>query len=172
MAASNQPRLSAARAKQVLIWTVVLASMGWTAYNWSGLDRVRHRLGDAAIIAVLLILCEVSFVIGAALVAVGLGREAFRGTGHNPLRWIAALLQVRSQFKVLAACVSNNKLFRFGFYLNWMGAFGTGLVLLIGIIIVLPVTAWGIAILPLLDIVATFGWRLPIETKMRTLEDA
>lgn len=151
---------------------VVLASLTWTVWSWDGLSQIRHRLSEIGVFAGLLVFTEVCFIVGAVLVASGLGKSVFANTGSNPFKWARALVQVRGSYHDMAVRISESSLFRAGFNLNWFGAVGTGIVAAVGIVVVLPYSAWGIMILPLLDIAASIGWRLPVDHKLREIREA
>lgn len=168
----NAEQPSAARKiRSLLVWTIVLASVAWTIYNWSGLTQIKEELDKVAAFAILLLLTEICFVIGAIMVAAGLGKSIFRGTGYNPIAWLKAIGKLRGEYHSFAERINTSTSFRIGFNLNWIGAVGTGLVLAIGILVVLPATAWGLLILPALDIAASFGWRTPISRKLKHLRE-
>jgi hypothetical protein len=156
--------------RKYLVWTIVVASIIWTAYDWNGLSSIKTRLGALVAVVISLILSECLFLLGACLVAVAVGKHVFADCGGKPIRIAAAIRRVRRSYKSLASTALSSRLFRLGFNLNWIGAAATGLILALGILLALPVHAWGLLLLPILDIAATFGWRMPIAAKLRSLE--
>lgn len=155
--------------RKLLVWLIVAGSVAWTIYNWSGLTQIKEELDKVAIFAIMLVLTEICFVIGATMVAAGLGKSIFAGTGYNPLAWLKAIGRLRGEYHSFAERINTSTSFRIGFNLNWFGAVGTGVVALVGILVVLPATAWGLLVLPVLDIAASFGWRAPISRKLKHL---
>ena len=160
------------RLKRWTVWTIVGASLVWTILDWQSLSKVQDRLGSLIWITVALVGSEALFIAGAVLVALSMGRHVFAGAGANPLRWIAAIRAVRASYRELSQRVGNSPLFVWGFRMNWIGAASTGVVLALGIIIVLPVNAWGLLIFPILDLAATFGWRIPIASRLRSMKES
>lgn len=152
--------------KKWAVWLVVIASIAWTVYNWSGVVEIKNHLESLAVFALLFAFSEACFVIGALMVAIGGGKVVFAGTGKNPLKWALAVWRVRTAYRKLAEVAPSSRLVRIGFHLNWLGAVLTGVFLAAGIILVLPMTSWGLLVLPLLDILASFGWRYPIEKRL------
>jgi hypothetical protein len=151
---------------------LVLVSVIWTIVASSGLDKVAHRLRDVVFVAIALVVSEAFFIGGALLVAGSLGHHVLssRGGTESATR-LTAMRNVRATYRELAHHVGSSRAFSLGFLLNWVGAAGTGIVLAVGIILVLPVSSWGLLILPLLDLVATFSWRTPLASRLRNARD-
>lgn len=167
MKATDKQPLAARRIKRYLIWGIVLASVAWTIIRWDSLSEVKGKVGQVAVFGVLMLINEVIFISGLLLITASLGRHVFAGTGWNPVRWVKALLGVRVKATELLHSIADSRMFRVGFMLNWIGAVGTGLIPTVGIFVVLPYTTWGIAVLPMLDVVASIGIRAPIEAKIK-----
>ncbi len=169
--AGNQGKMSKRLLQRWAIWTIVGASLVWTILDWQSLSKVQDRLGSLIWITVAIIASEVLFITGAILVALSMGRHIFAGAGANPLRWIAAIRSLRATYRDLSQRVGNSPLFIWGFRMNWVGAASTGIVLALGIVIVLPVNAWGLLVFPMLDLAATFGWRVLIAMRIRAMRE-
>lgn len=152
--------------KKWAVRIIVIASLMWTVANWSALTEIKDELDEAIIFVILFAFSEVCFIVGALLVAVGTGKTIFADTGKNPLNRLRAILRVRSTYRKFVADAPRSGAVRFGFHLNWFGALATGVFAAVGIIVVLPMTSWGLLVLPLLDIVATIGWRAPIQKRL------
>jgi hypothetical protein len=150
-----------------LVWAIVAVSIGWTLYDWNGLTAVEGRLSSVFALAVALVVSECMFVAGSCMVAAALGRHVFAGVGASPVRALRAVAGIRGQYREIAARATKSRMFTWGFVINWIGAAMTGVVVFVGILIVLPMTAWGLLVLPVLDLVATFGWRVPIAAKLQ-----
>jgi hypothetical protein len=50
-----------------------------------------------------------------------------------------------------------------GFWLNFLGAVGTSLLLIYSVMKYVPFAGWGLLVLLVLDLAATFGWRVPLQ---------
>ena len=93
------------------------------------------------------IVSEVLFIGGLLVIASSIGLKI-----KNPLK-------LRKEFiEILSAC-TGTKVFWLGFWMNAVGAVGTGVLLIAGIVIALPASSWGIAIMPLVDLLATIALR-------------
>lgn len=165
----SDPSGSHSRLHRVAILAIVTASLGWTIYNWDGLSRIRDELGTVVVFAVLLVLTEICFIVGGVLLAAGLGASGLGRTDRNVMAWVRSLRQLRREYHGSAERISTSTSFRVGFDLNWFGAVGSGVVAFVGIVVVLPPTAWGLLVLPALDVAASFGWRIPISRKLKQL---
>jgi hypothetical protein len=146
---------------------IVFASLVWTIYNWSGLTEIKHKLGGAIVVVAALLVSETCFLVGTVIMFVSAGSRLFGGDGI-----FVNVFEARRNTKFFATQVTTSTPFRIGFNLNWIGAVLTGLTLLLGILFLLPTTSWGLVILPVLDIVASFGWRIPIDRQIRALKEA
>jgi len=93
------------------------------------------------------IVTEVLFVSGLLIMALSLGIRI-----RNPLK-------LRREIKSVLSASTASKTFWAGFWVNAVGAVGTGLLACAGIISVFPVTSWGLMYLPLIDLVATVAIR-------------
>ena len=153
-----------------MVWLIIVGSLLWTAYDWNGLSTIKNRLGTIVVFVIALTLSEILFIAGACFVAGAVGKHVFAGCGWKPIRVAAAIRNVRRSYRSLASSAISSRLFRIGFNLNWIGAAATGVITALGILIVLPVHAWGLLLLPILDIAATFGWRIPVAARIRSLE--
>lgn len=145
----------------------IIASLVLLWVNRSGLATIFDQLGDILIFAILILICEICFVAGLALMLVGLGTSF-----DSIFGWLKALWQVRKDPTLLLGHLSASRVFRLGFNLNWLAAVGTGVLAVVGVITVLPVSGWGLLVPAVLDILASFGIRVPIELKFRALKEA
>lgn len=101
--------------------------------------------------SILLLFSELFFIVGLALMAFSVEHDL----GPNPFKW-------RKNIKKLMQHVPSDKKFWLGFYINMFGALATGLVFFIGIILFLPVEAWGVLWIPVFDIIVTLLLRASI----------
>lgn len=162
----NGVALRVPSAKHVLAASIVIASVAWTATDWNGLNGATAQLGNVAALAVLIGLSEVCFVAGAVLIATGIGGTLGR-KGDGVVSRIAGARRARPDLGLIAAQVEANRLVRVGFYLNLAGALGTAVFVGVGVLVFLPRTAWGLALLALFDVIATFGARAPVLVRWR-----
>lgn len=101
--------------------------------------------------ATLLLISEILFILGILLMALSIEHDL----GPNPLKW-------RKQLKHLVKNMRTDKRFWVGFWMNMIGALGTGVIVFIGIILVLPIQSWGILWLPIADITITLLLRATV----------
>lgn len=94
---------------------------------------------------------ESLFIAGLLVMAGTVGFEL----GANPLKW-------KQHFHVVAHELPNDKWFWVGFWINAVGALGTGLILAWAIIEVLPPQSWGIIWIPFLDLALTIVIRASV----------
>jgi hypothetical protein len=69
----------------------------------------------------------------------------------------------------LAGKLLVSRWFMAGFWLNFLGAVGTSLVLIVGVVYLVPKAGWGLLVVVGLDLLATFGWRIPLVSKHRKI---
>ncbi len=94
---------------------------------------------------------EALFITGLLIMAARVGFEL----GPNPLNW-------KRHFKQVAHHLPEDKLVWLGFWINALGALGTGLVLAWGVVRALPPQSWGIIWVPFLDLLLTVFIRATI----------
>lgn len=147
--------------KRYFVWGVVLLSVFWTITHWGEFVDVKNRLDEMTFFAVAFIVTEACFNIGLVMLAASAGKSTLQA------------LRQRSQIlPALLAAVKDSKWGRLGFYLNWVGAFGATLVVLVGALWFLPGAAKALALVLGLDILSTFALRLPLWSKLHRVEDA
>lgn len=157
--------MNIARIRLILVFVIVVASLVATIYDWARVGDILGRLSEIGWLGAVLIATEACFIIGALLMAVSAG-ESIAHVRH-PRHWWAHMRYLRQEVKTIAGRMLSSRLFAIGFWLNFAGAVGTSLVLVFGVIHFLPHTGWGLLILIVIDLVATFGWRLPLEYHRR-----
>lgn len=84
--------------------------------------------------------------------------------GKNPLVW-------KKHFHQITKELPDNKTFWIGFWINAAGALGTGVLLSIGIIQVLPAQSWGLLWIAFVDIALTLTVRGAILELRREYKD-
>jgi hypothetical protein len=141
---------------------LAVASIIYTIYDWSYFDSLKNHLSAVALLGAGLVFTEFCFIAGGLIMALALG-ETLIASG----RWWRRLHQVRRQVRRLASQAIQSPLFGFGFWLNFLGAVGTSVILMYGVVAFLPRGSWLVLGALLLDLIATFGWRVPLEVSRR-----
>lgn len=134
---------------------LVVLSIASLAFSPLGplIDRVRE-VGPW--VGLGLIVSEVLFIVGLAVMAWSVGV----GLGANPLRWRHRMQDVLGQ-------LDRSPAFWTGLAINTMGAVGTALVVVGAIVAGLPVSAWGLMVLPLADVSLTIAVRAAVFNGVR-----
>lgn len=117
------------------------------------IDRVRE-IGPW--VGLGLLVSEVLFVAGLAIMAWSVGVRM----GFNPLRW-------RDRVEVVLASLDRSVTFWFGLAINTVGAAGTALVIVAAVLGGLPLSAWGLLLLPLADLSLTVAVRAAVVNGVR-----
>lgn len=107
-----------------------------------------------------LIVSEVLFVIGLAVMAWSVGVRL----GSNPLRW-------RDRMQDVLAALDRSPTFWTGLIINTIGAVGTAVVVVGAIVAGLPLSAWGLMVLPLADVSLTVAVRAAVVNGVRRPTD-
>lgn len=107
-----------------------------------------------------LIVSEVLFVIGLAVMAWSVGVRL----GSNPLRW-------RDRMQDVLAALDRSPTFWTGLVINTIGAVGTAVVVVGAIVAGLPLSAWGLMVLPLADVSLTVAVRAAVVNGVRRPTD-
>lgn len=132
---------------------LVCVAIAWSVWNWRGLTAVRHEIGQVPWLLLLVVVSEVVFCVGLVLMLVGIGK----GLSEMGTRGVWA--QVKRRRLTLAQMGqrdATSRLFLVGLTLNWFGAaMTTGLIPLAVIILFLPVRNWPLAVIPVVDLLAT-----------------
>jgi hypothetical protein len=140
-----------------IMWALVAASIAMLFF--SPLNELKETVSEALPwVLTGVLITESLFVIGIIIMAIAVEYEL----GLNPLKW-------RSHIKSVLHHVPENRLFWIGFWINAIGALGSGIVVAAGILISLPATSWGLIWLPFLDLSLTVALRITIlELKKET----
>lgn len=145
-----------------LTWLLIIFSVAMLFF--SPLEELRKTLSETLSWVVPgLLLTEGLFVLGIFFMAASVEHEL----GLNPLKW-------RSHVRNVLRYVPQSRIFWTGFWVNAVGAVGSGVVLGVAIVVGLPVTSWGLIWLPFLDLGLTIALRAVILElkKETTLEKA
>lgn len=136
--------------RRFLFWSLIVLSIGSLLFAplQPTIDRVKE-VGPW--VGLGLIVSEVLFIIGLVLMAAAAGVKL----GRNPLAW-------RSRLDTILGALSRTPLFWAGLVVNTIGAIGTGLVVLAAVLAGLPVSAWGLLVLPLADLGLTAAVRAAV----------
>ncbi len=146
--ASSAP--SRRRWTRVVFWGLVALSIASLLLSPLGplIDRVREVgpwVGGG------LLLSEVLFAIGLLVMAWSVGVKL----GRNPFQW-------RTRLDVVLAQLQRSPTFWVGLAVNTVGAIGTALVLVAAVLAGLPVSAWGLLVLPAADLGLTVAVRAAV----------
>ncbi len=140
-------RQKAKEHRKKLLLTLVVLSLLEVLFVAST-STLKEIIDSLPVAIMLSVVSEMIFTVGIALMAI----SAEQGLGLNPLRW-------RSRTESLIKEVRNSKLFLVGFWLNFIGALGTGLIWIVVIFVALPPSAWLLAWIPIFDILLTLTLR-------------
>lgn len=134
-------------------WTVwALVALSVLSLLLSPLEATVDRIVDVAPwVALALFVSEAFFLGGLAVMASLVGVRI----GWNPFQW-------SERFEATVSDVTASPAFWIAFATNTLGGIGTALVLFVGIVVGLPVQAWGLLVLPLLDLALTAAVRIAI----------
>jgi hypothetical protein len=147
-----------------LIPFLIIASTVWSFYDWSHLHQVVARIHQLEPLVVILAISEICFITGAVIMAA----EVAGALGESHGLW----RHLRHHRRLLRETLGHNlqtKWFGLGFWLNFAGAVITSAVLAGGVIWLMPVASWGLFVLLIIDIIATFSWRVPLHRHRRRL---
>ena len=103
-----------------------------------------------------LITSEVLFVLGLATMAWSVGIRM----GANPLRW-------RDRLDMVLAQLDRSPVFWVGLAVNTIGAVGTAAVVVTAVVAGLPLSAWGLLVLPVADLSLTVAVRAAVVNGVR-----
>lgn len=144
---------------------LVITSIALIAIDWAHMREITHHLSSVTWIGICLLITEAFFVIGALLMAISAGENLseFKRLRHWPRR----LSELRNSARHFAEKMILSRTFTIGFWLNFIGAVGTSLILIGAVIAFTPYTGFGILIVIIIDLIATFGWRIPLELTRR-----
>ncbi len=144
------------RLRRAAFWGLVVVSIALLFL--SPLDEVVEQVKDVAPwVGIGLVVSEVLFVAGLALIAAAVGVSLPR----NPLVW-------RAQLPELLAKLDTTPLFWVGLVINSIGAIGTAVVLVVAIVRGLPVQSWGLLVLPFADLSLTVAIRASVSKGVRS----
>jgi hypothetical protein len=103
-----------------------------------------------------LIASEGLFVCGLAIMAWSVGVRM----GFNPLRW-------RDRMATVLSRLNRSPMFWTGLVVNTIGALGTAVVLVAAVVAGLPLSAWGLLVLPVADLSLTVAVRAAVVSGVR-----
>jgi hypothetical protein len=159
-------RIFSSRVKASASILLAVLSLVWIIYDWSSEGLLAARAHALVAAGLYLVITETCFIVGAIIMAATLG-VGVATEGHRFKRWYRHIRYVRSEAKHLALSLVENHWFAVGFWLNFFGAVGTSLILIGVVTADAPFAGWGLLVLLVLDLAATFGWRIPLHMKRR-----
>lgn len=135
--------------KQHRTITAVLLVVSLLSLLFSPAAIVKDRVLDTApSLLAGIVITEGLFILGIIIMASAVSFSLAR----NPFRW-------RQHLTSLARQVGKTRLFWLGFWINAVGALGSGLLLAYGVVRSLPVTSWGLLWIPIGDVLLTLAVR-------------
>ncbi|MCB1038854.1 MAG: hypothetical protein KDA94_04885 [Acidimicrobiales bacterium] len=138
----------------------VALSVAWSAASVDAIADVRHHVDHVAIVAAALVITGTCFVLGTvgllATCLPVLGRAAGATSTRDRLR------RLRTEFPALADEIATNPWFFRSWILNSIGTLVPCIVLVIAVLAMLPPPAWGLALLPAIDLVVSTAARAPV----------
>ena len=130
----------------------VLVALSVLSLVFSPLGPVIERVREVGPwVALGLLISEALFIAGLAVMAWSVGVRL----GPNPLRW-------RERLSEVLASLDRSPMFWTGLVANTVGAVGTAVVLGWAVVAGLPVSAWGLLVLPLADLSLTVAVRAAV----------
>jgi hypothetical protein len=137
---------------------IVVVSLAWTLVAWvGGQFQPPATFASVRILVVALGVSEVLFIGGVILMASAVSTIRQRLTPRG-------IVSLRGYVRDLLGVAHKNSAWSVGFYTNWVGAVGSTLTLLVALLVLTPPAAWGVGLLLVLDLAATFGIRWPAYT--------
>jgi hypothetical protein len=146
--------------RALLLIAVAVLSIGWTIYDWGNLNFLKDRLIGVEYVAIGLLLTEALFIVGALVMLAAVGEKI---PSFHPRRWVGNVNFLKKEIKAISSRAISSRLFGFGFWLNFIGAVGTSVILMLGVVRLFPIQAWGLLLILVIDLLATFGWRVPLQ---------
>lgn len=144
-----------------VFWGVIALSAVWTIVGPLGdvIDQVAPKLPW---IGALIGVSEALFTAGVLTMAAAMGLRV----GFNPMRW----WRLRGQIRDIAFLDHPNPLFWVGFWVNVVGAVGSGLIVTIAVLTTMPPLSWGLSLFGFADLSLTFIVRREIVLWIRQAE--
>ncbi len=145
-----RPNKSWLRHHKKITIAVVIISLASLVFSPAGL--IKDKIIDTIpALALSMLITEGLFIAGIVIMALVAGFDL----GPNPFKW-------RDHLQTLGQQINKSKMFWVGFWVNTIGALGSGLVLGYGIVKALPTSSWGLLWIPVLDIILTFSVRAAV----------
>lgn len=147
--------------KRGLLWGLVVFSLGSLVF--APLHTLQEKLVHALPwVGTGVILTEAMFIGGLCIMATSIGMKVH----------VRTVFSLRAELKEILSASTATPTFWVGFWMNAIGAVGSGLVTAAGIFMALPVTSWGLACIPFADLVVTIvirQWALQAHARVRSL---
>lgn len=154
--------------RSLFLTLLAVASIALLVINALTTDYSQFRIGQVLWVAIGLVVGETLFVVGALVMAYSVG-ENVSHFGHIR-KWRQGLSYLRKHARRFGETLIVSKSFTVGFWMNFAGAVITSLILISAIIAYNPYAGAGILVVLVIDLVATFGWRIPIEIARRKVK--
>lgn len=139
--------------KRHLLVLLILASLAMFLLGPSRLLLERIEETRAVFSLASIAVSEALFILGLFIMSMVVGVDL----GKNPFKW-------RAHFRTLVSQVRKQKLFWVGFWINAVGAIGSGVLIIISVIVLLEPKYWALCIIGLIDLIITLAIRFEILT--------
>lgn len=147
---------------------LIVSSLLLVVADLTHMAQVQPYFQQVAWVGVLLIISEILFVLGVILMMIGAGESLAEASKSQPL--YKRLYYIRKNYRRLGEAAIVNNIFTIGFWMNFLGAVASSIILIVVIIVYTPITGSGILLILIIDLVATFGWRIPVELARRRIK--
>lgn len=149
---------------------MIVLAVGWTVLHRPHLREVTGHGRTIGVLAGALVGANALYVLGLALSATAIARHAIAGGELSFWRRIRRFGDLRRWTDDLIARAVDDRWFRVGFAVNWVGALLAALVPPVAVITLLPVRNWSLLAVAALDVAGTMVLRMPVRARIRRLE--
>jgi uncharacterized membrane protein len=147
---------------------LIVASIVLVIFDWNNIQTIKDRLDEVVWMGISLLVTEALFIVGAVLMAVSAGESLsdFKRLHH----WPRKLNEFKKNARQFAERLIVSRLFTIGFWINFAGAVGTSVILIVAVVKFAPYTGIGVLTIIAIDLITTFGWRIPLELARRRVQ--
>jgi hypothetical protein len=150
---------------------LISTTVAWTIHDWAYFRLIKEKADEVVAIGAGLVVTELCFIIGALLMAASLGIQAFGGArGSRGI--VRHVRHVRAQVRHIITQTGQSRLFGIGFWLNFFGAVGTSFLLVLATFYYIPIAGWWLLGFLIIDLIATFGLRIPVHIARKKIKKA
>ncbi|MGK3945217.1 hypothetical protein ABK046_43530 [Streptomyces caeruleatus] len=143
------------------IWGFTIA---WLISHWGGVAELWAAASNWVALAAIFVAFEVMFIAGLLVVVAAAARRLVPGPLERSRAWMTALGAFRRDFRATIDAIRDDRMFKVGLYLNWIGAaMVAGVLPLLLIPLLLPATSWPLMVTPAIDLLLTFASRMTLQ---------